>query len=175
MGWLVFSYLRNSTNKTQLYDRMECTLPKSNTNKHVNSYSIVEMHRRASLAMQNIIQVLLPGIAIWKGQKLEYDPSPHSRNVIIILLRRFSRVRLCETPWTAAYQASPSLGFSREEHWSGLPFPSPMQESITQLCLTLSDPMDCSLPGSSIHGIFRATVLEWGAIAFSNYNISGAK
>ena len=36
-----------------------------------------------------------------------------------------------------------------------------------QSCLTLCDPMDCSLPGSSIHGIFRATVLEWGAIAFS--------
>ena len=36
-----------------------------------------------------------------------------------------------------------------------------------QPCLTLSDPMECSLPGSSIHGIFRATVLEWGAIAFS--------
>ena len=38
---------------------------------------------------------------------------------------------------------------------------------VTQSCLTLSDPMDCSLPGSSIHGIFWATVLEWGAIAFS--------
>ena len=38
-----------------------------------------------------------------------------------------------------------------------------------QSCLTLSDPMDCSPPGSSIHGIFRATVLEWGAIAFSKY------
>ena len=37
-----------------------------------------------------------------------------------------------------------------------------------QSCLTLCDPMDCSLPGSSIHGIFWATVLEWGAIAFSN-------
>ena len=36
-----------------------------------------------------------------------------------------------------------------------------------QLCPTLSDPMDCSLPGSSIHGIFQARVLEWGAIAFS--------
>ena len=36
-----------------------------------------------------------------------------------------------------------------------------------QSCLTLCDPMDCSLPGSSIHGIFQATVLEWGAIAFS--------
>ena len=37
----------------------------------------------------------------------------------------------------------------------------------TQSCLTLSDPMDCSPPGSSIHGIFQARVLEWGAIAFS--------
>ena len=42
---------------------------------------------------------------------------------------RFNRVRLCATPWTAAYQASPSMGFSRQEHWSGLPFPSPMHES----------------------------------------------
>ena len=38
---------------------------------------------------------------------------------------------------------------------------------FAQSCLTLCDPMDCSLPGSSIHGIFRARVLEWGAIAFS--------
>ena len=119
----------------------------------------------------------------------------------------------------AAHQALPSLGFSRQEHWSGLPFPSPMHESekwkwsrsvvsnpqrphglqpsglprpwdspgkntgvgchfllhcmkvkseseVTQSCPTLSDPMDYSLPGSSVHGIFQARVLEWGAIAF---------
>ena len=47
----------------------------------------------------------------------------------LLLLNRFSRVRLCVTPWTAAYQASPSIGFSRQEHWSGLPFPSPMHEN----------------------------------------------
>ena len=45
---------------------------------------------------------------------------------MLLLLSRFSRVRLCATPWTAAYQASPSMGFSRQEHWSGLPFPSPV-------------------------------------------------
>ena len=39
---------------------------------------------------------------------------------------------------------------------------------VVQLFLTLSDPTDCSLPGSSVHGIFQARVLEWGAIAFSN-------
>ena len=72
----------------------------------------------------------------------------------------------------AAHQAPPSLRFSRQEHWSGLPFPSPMHESemwkwVAQSCLTLSDPMNCSPPGSSVHGIFQARVLEWGAIAFS--------
>ena len=41
------------------------------------------------------------------------------------------------------------------------------ESEVVQSCPTLSDPMDCSLPGSSIHGIFQARVLEWGAIAFS--------
>ena len=49
--------------------------------------------------------------------------------LLLLLLSRFSRVRLCATPWTAAHQALLSLGFSRQEHWSGLPFPSPMHES----------------------------------------------
>ena len=45
------------------------------------------------------------------------------------------------------------------------------ESEVPQLCLTLSDPMDCSLLGSSIHGIFQARVLEWGAIAFSDYSL----
>ena len=44
------------------------------------------------------------------------------------------------------------------------------ESEVAQSYLTLSDPMDCSLPGSSVHGIFQARVLEWGAIAFSKYN-----
>ena len=51
------------------------------------------------------------------------------RSSVYVLLSRFSRVRLCATPETAAHQAPPSLGFSRQEHWSGLPFPSPVHES----------------------------------------------
>ena len=47
----------------------------------------------------------------------------------LLLLSRFSRVRLCATPQTAAHQAPPSLGFSRQEPWRGLPFPAPMHES----------------------------------------------
>ena len=50
-------------------------------------------------------------------------------NLLLLLLSRVSCVRLCVTPQTAAHQAPPSLGFSRQEHWSGLPFPSPMHES----------------------------------------------
>ena len=52
---------------------------------------------------------------------------PHALQ-LLLLLSRFSRVRLCATPQTAAHKTSPSLGFSRQEHWSGLPFPSPVHE-----------------------------------------------
>ena len=48
---------------------------------------------------------------------------------LLLLLSHFSHVRLCVTPETAAHQAPLSLGFSRQEHWSGSPFPSPMRES----------------------------------------------
>ena len=47
------------------------------------------------------------------------------------------------------------------------------KREVAQSCPTLSDPMDCSLPGSSIHGIFQARVLEWGAIAFSDATVRG--
>ena len=137
------------------------------------------------------------------------------------------------TPWSVTHQAPLSMGFSRQEHWSGLPFPPPgalpdpgiepmslmspslaggffttsatwearmdavkvkslgqfrlfvmpwvvayhtppstgfCSESesgneVAQLCLTLWNPMDCSLPGSSVHGIFQARILEWVAIS----------
>ena len=79
---------------------------------------------------------------------------------------------LCDPIDNTAQQAPLSLGFSRQEHWSGLPFPSPVHESkseseVAQSCPTLSNPMDCSPPGSSVHGILHARVLDWGAIAFS--------
>ena len=78
---------------------------------------------------------------------------------------------LCD-PQTA-HQAPPSLGFSRQEHWSGCHFllqcmKVKSESEVAQSCQTLSNPMDCSLPGSSVHGIFQARVLEWGAIAFSS-------
>ena len=45
------------------------------------------------------------------------------------------------------------------------------ESEVAQSCLTLSDPMDCRLPGSSVHGIFQARVVVWGAIAFSKFNL----
>ena len=101
-----------------------------------------------------------------------FSPLQCQVNLLLLLLSHFSRVRLCATPERAAHQAPPSLRFSRQEHWSGLPFPSPVHESekwkwSRSVVSDSSDPMDCSPPGSSIHGIFQAKVLEWGAIAFS--------
>ena len=60
-----------------------------------------------------------------------YSCSLHAKPLgeLLLLLSHFSCVRFCVTPYTAAHEAPPSLGFSRQEHWSGLPFPSPMQES----------------------------------------------
>ena len=60
----------------------------------------------------------------------ELDPP---NNPLLLLLSRFSRVRLCATPQMAAHKAPPSLGFFRQEHWSGLPFPSPMHESESEV------------------------------------------
>ena len=86
-----------------------------------------------------------------------------------VKVKSLSRIRLFATPWTAAHQAPPSMGFSRQEYWSGMPLPSPTRlpqsvSSVAQSCPTLCDPMDCSLPGSLVHGIFQARVLEWDAI-----------
>ena len=99
------------------------------------------------------------------------------------------------SPWTVASQAPLSIGLPRQEYWSGLTFPSWVysqprdwirvscigrqilyrwvsregegEGEVTQSCPTLCDPMDCILPGSSVHGIFQARVLEWIAISFS--------
>ena len=69
--------------------------------------------------------------AIWTVVRVVWAFSPGQRVqlLLLLLLSRFSRDRLCVTPQTAAHQALPFLGFSRQEHWSGLPFPSPMRES----------------------------------------------
>ena len=106
-------------------------------------------------------------------------------SMLLLLLSHFNRVWLCVTPETAAYQASQSLGLSRQEHWSGLHFllqcmKVKIESEVAQSCLTVSNPMDCSPPGFSVHGIFQATVtrvgchcLLWHAsIAEKNFAVS---
>ena len=83
------------------------------------------------------------------------------------------------TPWAVAHQVPLSMEFSRQEYWSGLPFPPPGDlpdpgmeprfPACRQIPYHLShqgSPMDCDLPGFSAHGIFQARILEWGAISY---------
>ena len=92
--------------------------------------------------------------------------------MLLLLLSRFSRARLCATPETAAHQAPPPWDSPGKNTGVGCHFllqcmKVKSEREVAQSCSTLSDPMDYSLPGFSIHGIFQARVLEWGAIAFS--------
>ena len=91
---------------------------------------------------------------------------------LLLLLRRFRRGRLCATPQTAAHQAprpwdSPGKNTGVCCHFLLQCMKVRSESEVALLCLTLSDPVDCSPSGSSVHGIFQARVLEWGAIAFS--------
>ena len=91
---------------------------------------------------------------------------------LLLLLSHFSRVRLCAThrrqptrlprPWD-----SPGKNTGVGCHFLLQCMKVKSDSEVAQSCLTLSDHMDCSPSGSSIHGIFQARVLEWGAIAFS--------
>ena len=89
-----------------------------------------------------------------------------------MLLSRFSCVRLCAThrqqptrlprPWD-----SPGKNTGVGCHFLLQSMKVKSESEVAQLCLSLCDPMDCSLPGSPAHGTFQARVLEWGAIVFS--------
>ena len=85
---------------------------------------------------------------------------------------------LCD-PIGVSPQGPLSLGFSRQEYWSGLPFSSPMHEcmhaKLLQSCPTLCNPMDSCPPGSSIHRILQARILEWVAISFYLHAKTGSR
>ena len=95
-----------------------------------------------------------------------------NKGLLLLLLSRFSGVQLCATPQTAAHQAphpwdSPGKNTGLGCHFLLQCTKVKSESEVVQSCPTLSEPMDCSLPGSSVHGIFQARVLEWVAIAFS--------
>ena len=72
-------------------------------------------------------------------------------NLLLLLLSHFSRVQLCATPQTTAHQAPPSLGFSRQEHWNGLPLPSPMHEKWKVKVKSLSRVRLLATPWTAAH------------------------
>ena len=74
-----------------------------------------------------------------------------------------SRVWLSVTSWTVAHKAPLCMEFSRQEYWNGWPIPTPgkkVEMLVTQSCLTLCNPMDCSFLGSPVHGILQAKIME---------------
>ena len=92
--------------------------------------------------------------------------------LLLLLLSRFSCVRLCVTPYTAAHQAprpwdSPGKNTGVGCHFLLQCMKVKSESKVTQSRPTPSDPMDRSLPGSSVHVTFQSRVLEWVAIAFS--------
>ena len=94
--------------------------------------SVIHIH--VSVLSQTALLSRLPGnteqsSVLYSRTLLVIDFKYSRLLLLLLLLSHFSRVWLCATPWMAAHQAPPSLGFSRQEHWSGLPFPSPMHES----------------------------------------------
>ena len=99
----------------------------------------------------------------------------HIHNGVFSSLQSLSHVQLCVTPEIAAHQAphpwdSPGKNTGVGCHFLLQCMKVKSESEVTGSCPTLSDPMDCSLPGLSIHGIFQARVLEWGTIAFSKWN-----
>ena len=90
-----------------------------------------------------------------------------------VRVKSLSHVRLFATPWTADYQAfphpwdSPGKNTGVGCHFLLQCMKVESESEVAQSCPTLRNPMDCSPPGPSVHGIFQARVLEWGAIAFS--------
>ena len=106
-----------------------------------------------------------------RSEVLGNRTSTNILELLLLLLSHFSRVRLCATPWTAAHCPwdSPGKNTGVGCHFLLQCMKVKSESEVAQSCPTLRNPMDCSPPGSSAHGIFQARVLEWGAIAFSKY------
>ena len=101
-----------------------------------------------------------------KNLSQETEQQEASAQLLLLLLSRFSHVQLCTTPQTASHPAPPSLGFSRQEHWNGLPFPSPKQESeseIAQSCPTLPNPWIAAYQAPSSMGFSRQE--HWSGVS----------
>ena len=111
-----------------------------------------------------LLSACAPNLQIQVGSAAEKPRLLHPKNGGASGLEK-----LCTVPWAPCVPYFPTPASVLR----AAPLTDDMksESEVTQSCPTLSDPMDCSLPGSSVHGIFQARVLEWGAIAFSEYHV----
>ena len=113
-------------------------------------------------------------VAQWEG---EPAPEVHTLNCRVKMWRQNDKSWVCAEPWEQSTPGTQSVVAAQSSALTlpAKPFrgcPAGMcicmcESEVTQSCSTLCDPMDCTLPGSSVHGIFQAIVLEWIAISFS--------
>ena len=146
---------------------------------HARSYQNILLFKLAFLSSQNSTLKVFSSIQqeyVWPTMHLGLlTPTGDirvSQMARLLLLSRFSRVQLCVTPSTAPHQAPPPWDSPGKNTGVGCHFllqcmKVKSESEVAQSCPTRTDPMDCSLPGSPLHGSFQARVLEWGAIAFS--------
>ena len=106
---------------------ISCYTPKRTESRISKKYVYTHGHY---IITHNNQKVEATQAATDEGVNKQYVVHTYNGTLLLLLLSRFSRVRPCATPETAAHQSLPSLGFSRQEHWSGLPFPFPMHESV---------------------------------------------
>ena len=90
--------------------------------------------------------------------------------LLLLLLSRFSRVRLCATPWTAAYQAPPSMGFSRQEYWSGVPLPSPSHLDTTHTHKYIYNLIVCTALNCTYLPCSQLTLHQVSAVLHGQFN-----
>ena len=126
-----------------LCDPMDCSLPCSSVRgileARILEWVAISFSRRSSQHRDwtRVSRIAGRCFTIWATREVaegeggtNWESSIETYTLpLLLLLSHFSRVRPCATPQTTAHQAPPSLGFSRQEHWSGLPFPSPVHES----------------------------------------------
>ena len=138
---LCFSFLNEEDSLYTLWEANKPTLPSAEAFlKKILTYSLslsaTWQHAAAAKSLQSCPTLCNPRDGSLPGSHVPGILQPRTRQWVAISfsnawkwkvkVKSLSRVRLFATPWTAAYQAPPSMGFSRQEYWSGVPLPSPM-------------------------------------------------
>ena len=140
-------------------------------NAYIGYYLIYYLNNAAAKSCQSCPTLCDPIDSSPPGSRTWDSPGKHTGVGWHFLLqcvkvKSLSRVQLLATPWTATHQAPPSMGFSRQEYWSGVPLPS-LVHITSHVQFFATSWTVCSPLGSSVHGISQARILEQVVISFS--------